>query len=302
MSRGARAERRNAEREAAEMERSQLSFTLTNEDYNLSDRLVVVLPVPWLDMQSIAFFQSTGTSNKSLGHLANTFLPTLGISTGEEPDIMEKMKAGDFIKTGLFKTLFRGNGFRVLNQFEAPSWVKILLIEYCNITYPGLTSIDYSAEIRTDEENERFTSFLESCKEIYELFDLCIYYFTDVWQIAISIALSKLKGQGVFINRFKSFADFIDTKMIYKITDNSDTLQQIPMDEFLKSKNAHTHFKLEGVPLQIVEKNESNLFSGKSYGILEVKLRSYATFKRFKPKGGTRRKRKSVKTRRQKRR
>jgi hypothetical protein len=297
-SREARAERRNAEREAAE--KSQLSFTLTNEDYNLSDRLVVVLPVPWLDMQSIAFFQSTGTSNKSLTHLSNTFLPTLGISTGKEPDIMEKMKEGDFIKTGLFKTLFRGNGFRALNQFVLPSWVKILLIEYCNITYPGLTQIDYTSEIRTDEENARFIHFLESCKEIYELFDLCIYYFTDVWQIAISIALSKLKGQGVFIDRFKSFADFIDTKMIYKIIDHSDSLQQIPMDEFLKSKNAHTHFKLEGVPLEIAEKNDANLFSGKSYGILEVKLRSYATFKRFS-KGGTKR-RKSVKTRRQKRR
>ena len=256
--RDARYQRRDAQRAAAEMERSQL-FTLTNEDYNLSDRLVVVLPVPWLDMQSIAFFQSTGTSNNSLGHLADTFLPTLGISTGEDPDIMEKMKAGDFIKTGLFKTLFRGNGFKKFNEFEVPSWVKILLIEYCNSTYPGLTSIDYSAEIRTDEENERFTSFLESCKEIYELFDLCIYYFTDVWQIAISIALSKLKKEGVFINRFKRFADFIDTKIIYKITDHSDTLQQIPMDEFLKAKHAHTHFKMEGVPLEIVEKNEANL-------------------------------------------
>ena len=300
MAREARAERRHAQREAAEMERSQLSFTLTNEDYNLSDRLVVVLPVPWLDMQSIAFFQSTGTSNKSLTHLANTFLPTLGISTGEEPDIMEKMKAGDFIKTGLFKTLFRGKGFRALNQFEMPSWVKILLIEYCN-TYPGLTEID-DAEIRTDEDNERFTSLLESCKEIYELFDLCIYYFTDVWQIAISIALSKLKKEGVFINRFKRFADFIDTKIIYKITDHSDTLQQIPMDEFLKAKHAHTHFKLEGVPLEIVENNDANLFSGKSYGKLDVKIRTYAVLKRFKPKGGTRRRRKSVKTRRQKRR
>jgi hypothetical protein len=299
MSRGERAERRHAQREAAEMERSQ-SFTLTNEDYNLSDRLVVVLPVPWLDMKSIAFFQSTGTSNKSLRHLADTFFPTLGISTGEEPDIMEKMKAGDFIKTGLFKTLFRGNGFRALNLFEVPSWVKIVLIEYCNIAYPGLTEID-DAVIADDTQNHKFTSFLESCKEIYELFDLCIYYFTDVWQIAISIALSKLKGQGVFINRFKSFADFIDTKMIYKITDHSDSLQQIPMGEFLKSKNAHTHFKLEGVQLEIAERNYANLFSGKSYGILEVKLRSYATLKRFKSSGGTRR-RKSVKTRRQKRR
>ena len=292
---------RRVEREAAEMERSQLSFTLTNEDYNLSDRLVVVLPLPWLDMKSIAFFQSTGTSNKSLPHLADTFLPTLGISTGEDPDIMEKMKAGDFIKTGLFKPLFRGKGFRALNQFEMPSWVKILLIEYCNITYPGLTTIDYTAEISTDEDNVRFTSFLESSKEIFELFDLCIYYFTDVWQIAISIALSKLNDQGVFINRFKKFADFIDKKIIYTITDHSDTLQQIPMDVFLKAKHAHTHFKLEGVPLEIVEKNEANLFSGKSYGILEVKLRTYAVLKRFS-KGGTRRKRKSVKTRRQKRR
>ena len=293
------AERRDAQR-AAEEKRSH-SFTLTNKDYNLSDRLVVVLPVPWLDMQSIAFFQSTGTSNKSLSHLADTFLPTLGISTGEESDIMEKMKAGDFIKTGLFKTLFRGKGFSRFKEFEVPHWVKILLMEYCDITYPELTRIDFSTEIQTDQQNEQFTSFLESSKEIYELFDLCIYYFTDVWQIAISIALSKLKGQGVFISRFKTFADFIDTKMIYEITDTSDTPQRIPMDKFLKAKHAQTEFNLEGVPLEIAEPNEANLFSGKTYGMLEVKLRSYATYKRFKSSGGTRR-RKSVKTRRQKRR
>ena len=294
-----RAERRDAQRAAAEEKRSH-SFTLTNEDYNLSDRLVVVLPVPWLDMDSIAFFQSTGTSNKSLSHLADTFLPTLGISTGEEPDIMEKMKAGDFIKTGLFKTLFRGKGFVSFNVFEVPHWVKILLMEYCDITYPGLTQIDFSTEIQTDQQNEQFTSFLESSKEIYELFDLCIYYFTDVWQIAISIALSKLKGEGVFIRRFKTFADFIDTKIIYKITDTIDSPQQIPMDKFLKAKHAQTRFKFDGVLLEIAEPNEANLFSGKTYGMLEVKLRSYATYKRFS-KGGTRR-RKSVKTRRQKRR
>jgi len=296
------------------------TFKLEEENCNGDIRNVVVLPLPknkrWY-APNIAFFQSSATSNgASFRHLRDTYLPTLGVLdvSGEDVPGLEKLEGdGDIIiKTGLFKSIFACKpppSALVMAQPPIPRWINELLTEYCSLYYPELMARDFYRIIVDKDDYDKTEKMMDSLQEMYQLYDLCIYYFSDVWQIAMSIGLSECYQSGVWfdngepIRKFTQFATFIKTKFQYTIDCYKGEFGTKPLRAFLQEQGAQSNFRFE--PLEPVSIPESKyfLFTGKSVQALGVPLR---TFKSLNPKvfvkGGTKRRRKLVKTRRQKRR
>ena len=308
----------------------RVTFRLTPKDYGFYCRSMVVLDIPpthaseWYSPR-IAFFQSTATSNgPHYRYLRNTFFPTLGRANDSEkiPNLDVSGETGDFfVKTGLFKTTLSVRNFDLSGQ-TIPAWIDTLLTDYCDTYYPGL--LDFPIEIPSGagaEWYKRTESFLEATEEIYRLFDLCIDYFTSPWQIAMSIGLSRFFGNGVWVEdddkdgtllrKFNKFADFIDTKYAYTVEgykgsiDDADPAHANDTKmcrDFLSENSAQCDFsKIERLPTVKITKSKFFVFSGRALIILEKSMRAYNASTKFK--GGTRRKRKrSFKTRHQKRR
>ena len=296
------------------------TFTLAEENCNSDIRDVVVLPLPdkeWY-APNIAFFKSTASSNgASFIHLKDTYLPTLGVldATGEGVAGLEPLEgSGDIImKTGLFKSIFACKPLvRTMAQPPIPVWINELLTEYCSLYYPQLMVRDFYRLIVDKDDYDETEKMMDSLQEMYQLFDLCMYYFSDVWQIAMSIGLSKFTGKGVWVEdgnvkasgeparKFIQFAEFINKKFDYTITGYKGVFGEMPLRDFLQQQGAQSNFSFEPLPCIVTSQSNYFLFTGKSVQALGVPLRTFKSLQ-FK-KGGTRRKRKSVKTRRQKRR
>lgn len=309
----------------------RVTFHLTPKDFGFYCRSMLVLDIPpthtseWYSPR-IAFFQSTATSNgPHYRYLRNTFFPTLGRANNAEkiPNLPPIDEDDDFfVKTGLFKTTLSVRNFDLSGQ-NIPAWIDTLLTDYCEAYYPGL--LDFPIEIPSGagaEWYKRTESFIEATEEIYRLFDLCIDYFTSPWQIAMSIGLSRFFGNGVWVEdddkeggtllrKFNKFADFIDTKYAYKVegykgsiddADPAHANDKKMCRDFLSENNAQCDFsKIERLPTVKITKSKFFVFSGRALIILEKSMRAYDMSNKFK--GGTRRKRKrSFKTRHQKRR
>jgi len=293
-----------ASRKKSTIERE--SFTLLKENCNADSRNVVVLPVPrgkkWY-ATNISFFQTSATSNgASFSHLRNTYLPTLGVLDASEsvPGLEPLQGEGDvIIKTGLFKSIFAGKIPKsTMGEQPIPVWIDELLTDYCSLYYPHLIVRDFTRLIVDKEDYYASNAMFDSLQEIYQLFDLCMYYFSDVWQMAMSIGLGRFTNSGVWVEKFRNFASFIDTKMIYTIGGYNGNFGIMPLREFLITQNAQSSFDFKPLATVIIRGSKYFLFTGRSVQSLGVPLRIYQSQHRS---GGTRR-RKSVKTRRQKRR
>uniref|UniRef100_A0A6C0HXS9 Uncharacterized protein n=1 Tax=viral metagenome TaxID=1070528 RepID=A0A6C0HXS9_9ZZZZ len=307
------------------------SFTLSPENCNSDFRNVVVLPVPrgkrWY-ADNIGFFQSTARSNgPSFSHLRDTYLPTLGVldATGKYnpadervPGLEELEGGGDIIiKTGLFKGIFECKPPPgTAGQPPIPKWIDELLTEYCSLTYPALITRDFYRPIvnKEDYDESESEAFFDSLQEMYQLFDLCRHYFSDVWQIAMSIGLSEHFRTGVWVadgndaRKFFGFKDFINSKFKYDVTGHKGAFNNgISLRVFLQQQRAQSDFHFPPLPCVQISQPKNFLFTGRSVQSLSVPLRTYKSlnpleFKPPKKEGGTRRKRRSIKTRRQKRR
>lgn len=310
------AKQKHAEAEARHRVPEMEEFHLTPENCNHGCRFTVVLPVPhgkrW-EADRIAFFQSSATSNgAAFRHLRNTFLPTLGVANnGECIKNMDKVEGDDdvIVKTGLFKSIFCGKTEPVLGQETIPEWIYLLITEYCSIHYPTLLTRDYTRIIVNREDYDESNTLLLQFEEIYKIVHLLIHYFSDVWQIAMSIGLSRMYGCGVWVAdgehdvvgatsvyaiKFINFANFIDEKFLYTILGDRDVpVPSIPDRVFLSSRGAQSAFHCTPLPTVTVRGSLLYLFTGRSHA-LEIAIRSFKSINRL---GG-----KSVKTRRQKRR
>ena len=320
---------RDRAREYAQVHPETDTFTLEPANCNSDIRDVVVLPLRgklWY-APNIAFFKSTASSNgASFIHLKDTYLPTLGVldASGEGVPGLEPLEgSGDIImKTGLFKSIFackppQSARSSIMEQPPIPVWINELLTEYCSLYYPQLMVRDFYRLIVDKKDYDETEALFDSLQEMYQLFDLCMYYFSDVWQIAMSIGLSKFTGTGVWVKdgnvnalgeparKFIDFAEFINKKFDYKVTGYKGVFGKIPLREFLQQQIAQSDFSFEPLPGVVAKQSSYALFTGKSVQALGDPLRTFKSLnpKEFKkPIGGTRRKRKSVKTRHQKRR
>lgn len=300
----------------------RVTFHLTPEDCGFGTRNMIVLDIPaktpeWYSPR-IAFFQTTSSSNGShYRYLKNTFFPILGISNNSEKvpnlDVTES-ESDFFVKTGLFKTTLSVRNFNMKMEQNIPEWIDTLLTEYCNTYYQGLLDIPRETPIDSPEDYVRTVSFIQATEEVYRLFDLCIDYFSSVWQIAMSIGLSRFYGNGVWVEdgdhedgktlrKFKNFADFIDTKYIYTVTGHKG-FAETEGRRFLIDRHAQCDFsKIQRLPIVTISGNKFYVFTGRSLTVLEAMVRSN---QRYRPKGGTKRKqlkkKRLFKTRHQKRR
>jgi hypothetical protein len=303
--------------------RRHFEFEAQEKDYNVDfGRKMIVLPLPsrglWFDNTKIAFFKSTGTSNEGFEFLEGTYFPTLGIinksdtRTGNIPFI-DKL-AGDgtvAVKTNFFKTLFTGKSREMSNT---PVWLYDLITEYCEERYPTLFDIDYG-KFRVDESNMEMA--LEQEKQLIEIEHLqriLKTYFTADWQVAQSIGLSRFMSEGIWIGEMQHFAEFMDTKIQFtlsgyrgpEVEGEGNIAKAI---KFLQDNDAQSGLQFteeDALETSLTTPSEYYLFSGTSLNRLQQDMRAYHNAARFKRKGGLsktkRQKRRSIKTRRQKRR
>ena len=191
----------------------RFQFELSRDDFNVTYRKIVVLPIlrdqGWTfgGNERIAFFQSTGTSNKGYEFLRGTYFPTFGVwKHGERFPFMSVLEGDEVIvKANHFKPLFVGSrpDDRGLAN-NAPTWIYQLLVEYCE-KYPAIFTKDFREPIDVKDEEEA-RAMLEALKEIYDLFKTLYSYFTADWQVAMSIGLSRHMGEGIWLTQFADFA------------------------------------------------------------------------------------------------
>jgi hypothetical protein len=304
-----RAEGRAAEEpRAAELVRKH-TFHVKDTDYVVDYRKIIVLPAinPWFS-DKIAFFQTTGTSNRMFSYLGGTYLPTLGVCRfDEEVPFMGKLEGkGDVIvKTGLFKSLFVGYNYSMKMETTIPQWINQLLTEYCETYYEELIGVDFEDPNLINEGNfDKFSKIEGTLIEIQNLFDILSTYFTAEWQVALSIALCKFTGEGVWLKKFEKFVTLLDSKYDYKVTGYKGDVKATPGStrDFLNAHGAQSSLqfsKEDGVPMDEITRQKYYLFTGRCMRGLEIGLRQYETLLRLKKRGGTKRKR-LLKTRRQK--
>ena len=223
------------------------------------------------------------------------------------------------MKTGLFKSIFackppQSARSSIMEQPPIPIWINELLTEYCSLYYPQLMVRDFYRIIVDKKDYDETEEMMDSLQEMYQLFDLCMYYFSDVWQIAMSIGLSKFTGKGVWVEdgnrkesgeparKFTQFAIFINKKFDYTITGYKGVFDdETHLRDFLQQQRSQSDFRFEPLPGVVTSQSIYALFTGKSVQALGVPLRTFKSLNPFEfKKGGTRRKRKSIKTRRQK--
>ena len=292
----------------------RFQFELSRDDFNVTYRKVVVLPIlrdqGWTfgGNERIAFFQSTGTSNPGYEFLRGTYFPTFGVCNPRERYPFMDVLEGDevIVKVNHFKPLFVGTrpDDRGLTN-NAPTWIYQLLVEYCK-KYPTIFTKDFREPIDVKDEAET-RAMLVSLKEIYDLFRTLHSYFTADWQVAMSIGLSRHMGEGIWITQFADFARFMDQRMVCSITgDRGERETPEVLSNFLRRKGAQSSLQFteaDALPITPLSRNFYFVFHGYNISYATVGLQTMEKIKSFSKKGGTRRKhRRSVKTRHQKRR
>ena len=293
------------------------AYNAEETDYNVDfGRKIIVLPLPprcvWFDNTKIAFFESTGTSNMGFDFLQGTYFPTLGIrkKTDRFP-FMDKLDGSGhvIIKTSLFKELFTGQSKHLTNT---PIWLYDLITEYCEERYPTLFDIDFG-EFRVDGTNLKMAEELKrQLLEIEHLYRTLKTYFTADWQVSQSIGISRFMGQGIWIGELKDFAAFMDTKITFtlsgfrgpEVEEDGDVSVAI---KFLQDNDAQSELQFteeDKLETSLTTPLEYYVFCSTSFNRLEQDIRSYHNANRFSKRSGGRSKtkRRSVKTRRQKRR
>jgi hypothetical protein len=144
--------------------------------------------------------------------------------------------------------------------------------------------------------------------EIEHLYRILKMYFTADWQVSQSIGLSRFMGEGIWIGEMQHFAKFMDTKIQFtlsgyrgpEVEGEGNTAKAI---KFLQDNYAQSGLQFtqeDALENSLTTPSEYYVFSGTSSNRLQQDMRAFRNAARFKRKGGT--KRRSIKTRHQKRR
>jgi hypothetical protein len=204
---------------------------------------------------NIAFFKSTGESNgKFKGIFANTFFPMLGCFVDKnltpiDPRIDKSVTLSEnyIVKLGgTFPIIFKGDIKNI------PNWIEPILSKYINYRlghelHISLQPIDIFQITDVDQ--------LKMLKEIYsELFIIytCLStYFSSIWQVQLSIALSNTTQNGVWIKSLSIFATFLGTPYIIPVFGNIQNEESFL--EYLQSNHAQCDLKQLSTDISIIK-------------------------------------------------
>jgi hypothetical protein len=204
--------------------------------------IVIIHAIENWPAKNIAFFKSTGESNSpEFKVFADTFFPMMGcfVNHDDTPIIKQdsslRLTENYIVKLGGTFPSVRGTILHI------PNWMIADLVEYVKTKpYPSIDEID---EIDDPDQLQLLLSYSDDLKTIFTCLST---YFTSIWQVKTSIALSLGSNTGVWTTpKFHDFSMFLIEK--YKITEISE-LAFKPKDEslynYLKSNSAQCELNL----------------------------------------------------------
>jgi len=209
---------------------------------NNSERITVVLPVPthalW-PSKNIAFFCSTGQSG--VKEFEGTYFPTFGVYVDDRtpiPDIDASITLSKnyFVKTSSIT-------FLKPKLAEMQEWIFTLLRNY----YENEGKLDLFQlslnDVRDIKGAKKLRELVEMYKEMNLIYRCLSSYFSDIWQVFLSIGLSDTLHTGVWLSQLNGFATYMkklsgDT---YTISDKK-TFTSVDVYTFLKRNDAQCDF------------------------------------------------------------
>ena len=215
---------------------------------NNSERRTVILPVPhgrvW-PAGNIAYFCSTGQSGE--GSFEGTYFPTFGVyvddTTTPIPDKDESIKLVEnyFVKTSSISFLSPKSAmiqdwiFTILPQYYARREMSELFA--------------YSLAVVRDINDLTLLRKMDAMyKESYLIYKCLSSYFTDIWQVRLSICLSDTFKTGVWLGPLKDFADYLKNILEPCTIEDGAQLTTDNVHTFLTRNNAQCDFTTLGEP------------------------------------------------------
>jgi len=161
-----------------------------------SYRLFLIIPldnIEWIKDKSL-FYLTSGRSNKGFDFMANTFLPTLGLVNDNNLNQYnssrdEIVKVGHIIKMSDVSKVLKKKIYPTTQNIIIPKEIMSLLKNFVNYLFNDI-DINNDNETKDKYYNELFLKI----QKIMEL------YFSNIWQIIISIKLSIKNNSGIWIN------------------------------------------------------------------------------------------------------
>ncbi len=250
-------------------------------------RMTVILPATGLwPAENIAYFCSTGKSG--VKDFNGTYFPIFGSyieGLTPIPDIGSDITLSENYLVKVSSLTFLRPASDKMQE-----WIYLLLEDYYksrgieNLFRYSLDDVRY---IRDITELRQLDSMYREMNLVYRCLSS---YFTDVWQVKLSICLSDTLQTGVWLSQLKEFADYM--KSISEPCTIEDDISTTKMSEydFLTRNNAQCDFTtLHELPIKWYATRSSHMHDSlfKNLQSIEMSLR---IAERVKPKGGKSRK------------
>ena len=193
-----------------------------------SYRLLLVIPlnnIEWIKNKSL-FYLTSGRSNKGFDFMANTFLPTLGLVNSENLNQYnsardEPVEIGHIIKMSDVSKVLKKYKYPTTQNIIIPKEIFDLLQSFVNYLFNNI-------DINNDDEtkDKYYNQLFIKIQKIMEL------YFSNIWQVIISIKLSIKNNSGIWINddEFFIFKEFIQNtyRDLYNTIELPNYINELP--------------------------------------------------------------------------
>ena len=214
----------------------------------IHDREIVILPKGRWYAINIAFFKTTGTSNVKFAKYENTWFPMLGCFLSPTQTPIDNI--GDSVKLstnylvklgGTFPKLFKGNPKLM------PEWIFAILYDY-------VSEFDLDIQIAEINDIQLLEHLKDKYAELFLIYECLSFYFTDIWQLHLSIALSQLFETGIWIKpELSNFVKYIKTPFVIHTVPSQiielDRTDNLSLFNFLRKFKAQCKFdKLSPLP------------------------------------------------------
>ena len=171
-------------------------------------RMMVVLAVPegsvW-PAENIAYFCSTGQSGERA--FEGTYFPTFGVYVDDTTPIPEIDESITLSKNYVVKT--SSLSFLSPKSEMIQDWIFTILPEYYKTRGMSELFAKRLNEIRDIHDITVLRQVDAMYKESYLIYRCLSSYFTDIWQVRLSICLSDTLGTGVWLGPLKDFAEYV---------------------------------------------------------------------------------------------
>lgn len=211
---------------------------------NNSERITIVLPVPthatpiW-PTRNIAFFCSTGQSG--VAEFEGTYFPMLGVYVDDRTPIPYIDGSITLTKNYFVKT--SSITFLKPTSSQMQEWIFTLLKNY----YESENKLDLFQlslnDVRDIRDAKLLKQLADMYNEMYLIYKCLSSYFTDIWQVYLSICLSDTLHSGLWLSQLKRFAGYMKSLSgdSYTISDDTE-FSSVDVYTFLTRNHAQCDF------------------------------------------------------------